>query len=182
MHVTVTFRHMEATEPLRTYAEEKTDRLAKYLSEPIEVHWVLTVEKIRHLADATIIGSGVSIKAQGDTADMYSAIDMAIEKLETQVRKHKEKIKAHKPLNHAEPSSIRYTVPAAEGAGAEGSAPRIVKKENQFAKPMSVDEAAMQLSIAGTDFLVFTDSTTSNISVLYRLGNGDLGLIETQAR
>ena len=57
-----------------------------------------------------------------------------------------------------------------------------MKKENQFAKPMSVDEAAMQMSIAGTDFLVFMDSTTSNISVLYKLGNGDYGLIETQAR
>ena len=183
MHVTVTFRHMEATEPLRTYAEEKTERLAKYLTEPIEVHWVLTVEKIRHLADANIIGSGVSIKAQGDTQDMYSAIDMAIEKLETQVRKHKEKVKAHKPLNHTEPSSIRYpAAPAGEGEPAEGGAPRIVKKENQFAKPMSVDEAAMQMSIAGTDFLVFMESTTSNISVLYRLGNGDYGLIETQAR
>lgn len=182
MHVTVTFRHMEATEPLRRYAEEKTDRLAKYLAEPIEVHWVLTVEKIRHIADATIIGSGVSIKAQGDTPDMYSAIDTAIEKLETQVRKHKEKVKAHKPQNHAEPASIRYTATAGEGAAPEGGAPRIVKKENQFAKPMSVEEAAMQMGIAETDFLVFTDSTTSNISVLYRLGNGDLGLIETQAR
>lgn len=182
MHVTVTFRHMEATEPLRTYAEEKTDRLAKYLAEPIEVHWVLTVEKIRHIADATIIGSGVSIKAQADTQDMYSAIDTAIEKLETQVRKHKEKVKAHKPQNHAEPASIRYAEPAAEGAAVEGGAPRIVKKENQFAKPMSLDEAAMQMGIAATDFLVFTDSSTSNISVLYRLGNGDYGLIETVAK
>jgi len=182
MHVTVTFRHMEATEPLRTYAEEKTARLEKYLQDPIEVHWVLTVEKIRHIADVTIIGSGISIKAQADTADMYSAIDTASEKLEAQVRKHKEKVKAHKPQNHAEPASIRFAEPSSEGTAVEGVAPRIVKKENLFAKPMSVDEAAMQMGIANTDFLVFTDSTTSNISVLYRLGNGDLGLIETQAR
>ncbi len=180
MHVTVTFRHMETSEPLKSYAEEKTERLAKYLVEPVEVHWVLAVEKIRHIADATIVGNGVTIKAQGDTQDMYSAIDTAIEKLEKQVRKHKEKLKTHKPQNHAEPSSIRYNVPPVEGAPGEG--PRIVKKENQFAKPMSIEEAAMQMDVVGNDFLVFTDSSSNNISVIYRLAGGDYGLIETQAK
>ena len=180
MHVTVTFRHIEKSEPLRNYAEEKTERLVKYLAEPIEVHWVLTVEKIRHIADATVTGS-ITIKAQGDTQDMYSAIDMVIEKLEKQVRKHKEKVKDHKPQSYNEPASIRYNVPAVEGAPVSGR-PRIVKKENRFAKPMSVDEAAMQMDVVDNDFLVFTDSATNNISVLYRLDNGDYGLIETLAR
>ena len=79
MHVSVTFRHMESSEPLKTYAKEKTERLAKYLAEPVEIHWVLSVEKIRHIADATITANGVNIKAQGDTQDMYSAIDMVID-------------------------------------------------------------------------------------------------------
>ncbi|MFQ5735731.1 MAG: ribosome hibernation-promoting factor, HPF/YfiA family [Thermodesulfobacteriota bacterium] len=179
MQVNVTFRHIETSEPLRSYAEEKTARLAKYLAEPVEVHWVLTVEKIRHIADATVVGNGVTIKAQADTQDMYSAIDTVIEKLEKQVRKHKEKVKAHKPQSASEPASIRYSVPPAQPAAGR---PRIVKKENQFAKPMSIDEAAMQMDVVGNDFLVFTDSSSNNISVLYRLGNGDYGLIETQAR
>ncbi len=178
MQVNVTFRHMESSEALRKYAEEKTERLSKYLFEPIEVHWVLEIEKIRHIADATVTANGVTIKAQEDTQDMYAAIDAVIDKLENQVRKHKERSKDHKP-HSSEPQSIRYA------AGAEGTASRqarIVKKENQFVKPMSVEEAAMQMEMAGNDFLVFTNSATSVINVIYRLANGDLGLIEANTR
>lgn len=176
MHVTVTFRHMESSDALKTYAEEKTQRLSKYLVEPIEVHWVLSVEKIRHNADATIVANGISVKATEATQDMYSAIDMVMDKLEKQVRKHKEKIKDHKPHN-SQGASIKY-------AGEEGASvrvPRIVKKENQFLKPMSVEEAAMQLDLGG-DFLVFTDSSLSNVSVIYRLEDGDFGLIEARTK
>lgn len=179
MQVSVTFRHIDSSDALKSYAEEKTERIAKYLIEPSEVHWVLSVEKIRHIADVTIVTSGVTIKAQGDTPDMYSAIDIALDKLEQQVRKHKEKLKDHKPHN-LESSSIRYGAsPVAESA-ARG--PRIVKKENQFLKPMSVEEAILQIDLAGNGFLVFTDSSTGNVKVIYRLGNGDYGLIETQTR
>ncbi|MBI5642443.1 MAG: ribosome-associated translation inhibitor RaiA [Deltaproteobacteria bacterium] len=179
MRVTVTFRHMESSEALKSYAIEKTDRLSKYLFEPIEVHWVLSVEKIRHKADANIVANGVTIKAVEDTQDMYAAIDMVIEKLEKQVIKHKEKVKDHKPHN-AEASSIRFSGSAAETVA--GERPRIVKKENQFAKPMSVEEAAMQMEVIDNDFLVFTDSITSNINVIYRLEDGDYGLIETRTK
>ncbi|MBI1911852.1 MAG: ribosome-associated translation inhibitor RaiA [Deltaproteobacteria bacterium] len=171
MNITVTFRHMDSSEALRKYAEEKTERLAKYLVEPIEVHWVLSVEKIRQIADITVTANGVTLKGQGDTSDLYAAIDMGIDKVENQVRKHKEKVKDHHN------SSIRYGAAPAEAA--PGIRPRIVKKENVFLKPMSVEEAALQMDIAKTDFLVFTDSNTSNINVIYRLQDGDYGLIET---
>ena len=176
MRVTVTFRHMESSEPLRKYAEEKTDRLAKYFFEPIEVHWVLSVEKIRHIADCTIVASGVTTKAHGDTQDMYSAIDMAIDKLEAQAKKHKEKTKEHKA--HSPNASIRYITPGPEGA----ARPKVVKKENQFLKPMSVEEAAMQMDVVDKAFLVFTDSVTSSVNVIYRLEDGAYGLIETTVK
>lgn len=179
MHVSVTFRHMESSEPLKTYAKEKTERLAKYLAEPVEIHWVLSVEKIRHIADATVTANGVTIKAQGDTQDMYSAIDMVIDKLLGQAMKHKDRVKEHK--QNGEQVSIRYTAAEeATAAGAPGK-PRITKKENQFVKPMSVEEASMQMEVTPGDFLVFTDSSTGNTSVLYRLKDGGFGLIETSA-
>ncbi|MBI5888249.1 MAG: ribosome-associated translation inhibitor RaiA [Deltaproteobacteria bacterium] len=184
MHITVTFRHMDSSDALRVYAEEKTERFQKYLSEPIEVHWVLSVEKIRHMADATIAGSGVTIKAAEATGDMYSAIDAVLDKLEQQVRKHKEKIKDHKPHTD-EPAGKRFTQTAGSASQAsplKGPSPRIVKKENQFLKPMSVDEAAMQMDIGKNGFLVFTDSATSNVSVIYRTEGGDYGLIESRAK
>ena len=95
MQVIVTFRHVDSSAPLKDYATEKSERLAKYLQEPVEVHWVLSVEKIRHTADATVVANGVKIKAHEVTGDLYSAIDAVSGKLEKQLKKHKEKLKDH---------------------------------------------------------------------------------------
>ncbi|CAG0995453.1 Ribosome hibernation promotion factor [Anaerolineae bacterium] len=176
MHVSVTFRHMDSSEPLKLYAEEKSERIGKYLSEPVEIHWVLSIEKIRHIADATVTANGVTIKAQGDTQDMYAAIDIVLDKLLGQAMKHKERVKEHK--QNGEPVSIRYSAAEGAPAGAAGK-PRVTKKENQFVKPMSVEEASMQMDVTSGDFLVFTDSSTGNTSVIYRLKDGGYGLIET---
>ncbi len=109
MHITVTFRHLDASDALKEHTEEKSERLRKYLVEPIEIHWVLSVEKFRHIADVTIVAGGVSLKAQEETEDMYSAIDLASSKIEKQVRKYKERRKDHK--SHENASSIRYESP-----------------------------------------------------------------------
>ena len=176
MHVSVTFRHMDSSEPLKIYAEEKSERLSKYLAEPVEIHWVLSIEKIRHIADATVTANGANIKAQADTQDMYAAIDIVLDKILGQAMKHKDRVKEHK--QNGEPVSIRYA--AAEGAeAAVAVTPRITKKENQFVKPMSVEEASMQMEVSEGDFLVFTDSSTGNTSVMYRRKDGGFGLIET---
>ncbi|MBI5599319.1 MAG: ribosome-associated translation inhibitor RaiA [Deltaproteobacteria bacterium] len=178
MQVSVTFRHMDSSEALKNYAGQKSERLGKYLVSPAEVHWVLSVEKIRHIAEATIVAKNLSIKAKTSTQEMYSAIDMALDKLEKQVRKHKEKVKNHKAAGAAPAAG---DVQAA-ATGEQKKTPRIVETENLFAKPMSLEEAAMQMEMDERDFLVFTDSATSNINVLYRRGDGDLGLIEARTK
>ncbi len=180
MHVTVTFRHLDSSDALRKYAGEKTERLQKYLFEPIEVHWVLSVEKIRHTADASIVAAGATIRAAESTGDMYSAIDAVLDKLEIQVRKHKEKVKDHKPYSN-EPAIVRFGA-AANALEAAPERSRIVKKENQFLKPMSTEEAALQMDMQKSGFLVFTDSATSNVNVIYRTEEGDYGLIEARAK
>ena len=175
MQVTVTFRHMESSDALRKYAEEKSERLTKFLNEPVEIHWVLSVEKIRHIADTTVVANGATIKAQSNTQDMYSSIDTVMDKLEKQVRKHKEKTKDHKSVS----ANVKYAEGAAAGAPVRS---RIVKTVNQFLKPMSVEEAAEQMDVVSNDFLVFTDSVTSNVNVIYRLDDGEYGLIETRIK
>ena len=177
MQVTVTFRHMDSTEALRSYAEEKSERFAKYLVEPAEIHWFLSVEKIRHTAEATIAAKDVSIKACEVAEDMYSAIDMALEKLEKQVRKHKEKVKNHK-LGDTEATMY----PPADVYKGEPQPPRIIETEKYVREAMSVDEATLQLGVSKGNFLVFTDSATSRINVLYRRGDGDFGLIDARVK
>lgn len=176
MQVTVTFRHMESSDAVRDYAAEKTRRVEKYLTEPIDVHWILSVEKIRHIADVTITANSITIRGEEQTEDMYSAIDLVMNKLEKQMRKYKEKIKSHKPRSTS-PVSARLNVIEGEGEG-ENFQPRIIRTENYSIKPMSLEEAVMQIDLLNNNFLVFTDIKSDNINVLYRRKDGNYGLIE----
>ncbi|MFQ5428319.1 MAG: ribosome hibernation-promoting factor, HPF/YfiA family [Thermodesulfobacteriota bacterium] len=178
--MSVTFRHMDSSDALRKYAGEKSERISKFLSEPVEIHWVLSVEKIRHIADAVVTANGVTIKAQEATEDMYSAIDNVIDKLHIQVKKHKDRVKGHKSGESG--AKFGAETLADLEAASEAAPLRIIKRENQFIKPMSVEEAAMQLDVADSEFLIFTDHNTSNVSVIYKKKDGDYGLIETSTR
>ena len=86
MQVLVTFRHIDATEPLRQYAEHKVARVYKLMRRPIEAHVVLSVTKRRHMAEITLSGEHMHVNAAEETGDLYSAIDLAMDKIERQIR------------------------------------------------------------------------------------------------
>ena len=175
MDITVTFRHLESTDALRDYAREKVSRIKKYVGTPADVAVVLSLEKHRHQAEITLNTNGITVNAKDVTEDMYAAIDLAVDKLERQVKKHKEKIKDHKPGER----TARYNSASSEPAvPAQGE--RIIKTESIFIKPMSVDEAIMQIDVMNNDFLVFTNAQTQKVNVLYRRRDGNLGLIEPE--
>jgi putative sigma-54 modulation protein len=175
MDITVTFRHLESTDALRDYAREKVSRIKKYVGTPADVAVVLSLEKHRHQAEITLNTNGITVNAKDVTEDMYAAIDLAVDKLERQVKKHKEKIKDHKPGER----TARYNIVSSEPVlPAKGE--RIIKTESIFIKPMSVDEAIMQIDVMNNDFLVFTNAQTQKVNVLYRRRDGYLGLIEPE--
>lgn len=179
MQITTTFRHMESSEPLKAYAQEKLDKVQKYIDEPIVAQVFLTVEKIRHIAEITITAKGITIKASEETNDMYAALDAVTDKIERQLRRYKERIKAHKPGNDSTDRRVKKTILAAESI--EQSQEPVIIKSNTFSiKPMSVEEAVMQMDLLNKDFLVFTDSSTEDINVIYRRKDGNFGLIEPQ--
>lgn len=95
MKVSITFRHMEATDAIRAYVDSHLSRLERYLIKPIEIHVILSVEKYRQRAE--IIALEQHFKAQADeiSDDLYVSIDSAIDKVEKQIKKHKEKIQEH---------------------------------------------------------------------------------------
>jgi len=176
MDITVTFRHMEAIESLKTYAEEKVSKINKYLDFPIEAHIVLTVEKFRHMADVTLSVNGVRIKGVEETGDMYSAIDQVMDKIEKQVKKYRSKIRSRssESIKGEETLVIEET----EGARALNLEGPVIETEKIVAKPMDPEEAAMQLAISLQDFLVFRNSKSREINVIYKRKDGNLGLIE----
>ncbi len=178
MQVTVTFRHMETSEALKAYADEKLDRLKKYIDEPIVAQVYLTVEKkIRHITEISLTAKGVTIKAAEATHDMYAAIDAVVDKLERQVKRYKERIKAHKPSDHSG-RTAKKTIVEAESIEAQQEHV-VIRTETISVKPMSVDEAVMQMDLMHKDFLVFTNANNDDINVIYRRKDGNFGLIES---
>lgn len=178
MNITTTFRHMEQSEALKTYAEEKLERVKKYIDGPISVQVYFTVEKIRHIAEIVINARGINTKASEATNDMYAAVDAVIDKIERQLRRYKERLKAHKP-EEAGGRVLSKQIFQAESIETSNE-PVVITTKTETAKPMLVDEAVMQMDLLHKDFLVFTDAVSGDISVIYRRKDGNFGLIAPQ--
>ncbi len=178
MQLSVTFRHLEPSDALKTYVQDRTSRLTKYIDRPLESQVTLTVQKFRQIADVVINADGIRIAGQEAHEDMYAAIDLVMDKIERQVKKYKGKIKKHKPSQGKE-ITWRRDIYEQESFD-DDREPVVVRTENYFVKPMSVDEAAMQMDLSQQEFLVFNNASTQTVNVLYRRKDGNYGLIVPQ--
>lgn len=95
MKIDLTFKHMDATEALKNHVNEKSERLKKFVSEQTQCQWVFFVEADLHVAELHVVGPHIDFFAQSKTGDLYQSIDEAVDKLEKQLRKHKEIVKDH---------------------------------------------------------------------------------------
>lgn len=181
MQISVTFKNIDPSDHLKSYVQNKLNKLDKLLDSPAEANVVLSVEKIRHIAEIKIIGGKLSINCREKTGDMYSSIDMALDKLEKQIKKNKQKIRNHRIGNRSELLE-RQTLPEDMSSNPlnESSEPQIRVQNIDF-KPMDVDEASMQMDLVEDNFIVFTNSRTDRVNVLYRRKDGDLGLIQPRS-
>ena len=170
MQLDITFKNIHSSDALKDYASKRFSKLAKYIDRPTEVHVVLSVEKRRHKADITVNADGVTINAVEITEDMYSAIDMVMDKLERQIKKHKEQLQDKKGQAKA----------VFEGVAAERAEdkPRIIHEKDYFVKPMSVEEAILQMDMATNDFIIFQNTDSNQINLIYKRQDGDIGLVE----
>ncbi len=200
MHLSFTFRSLEANDSLKEYAREKLERIHKYFPEPIKVHVVFSQQRgYLYAADVQItLHNGLMVKGLEANEDYYSAIDLVVAKIERQLRKYKDRIRDHKPAAGPERSfthrvfmdetalGTEGTEPAPPLTKAEPSAPsavsprpRIIKEEKFVAQPMSVEEAIMRMNLLHESFLCFNNVETHGINVVYRRDDGTYGLIET---
>ena len=171
MQLDITFKNIDSSDALKDYASKKLSKIDKYIERPSDLHVVLSVERRRHQADMTLNADGVMINAVETTEDMYSAIDMVVDKLERQIKKHKEKVQGKKGQAKV------YFEGTGAVAGEEGS-PRIVHEKDYFVKPMSVEEAALQIDMTSKDFIIFQNTDSNQINLIYKRQDGDLGLVE----
>lgn len=174
MQTSVTFKNLDSSDTLRSYVQEKLDRFDRLLDNPAEANVVLSVEKFRHMAEINISGDRLTINGKEETIDMYSAIDMVLDKLEKQIKKSKQKIRERRGGAKARNRDIL----AQETNLPEEESERQIKIKNIEYKPMHVEEAALQMDLLDDNFLVFTNARSDQVNVLYRRKDGHYGLIQ----
>ncbi len=180
--VECTGRNLEVTESLRELAEERTHRLERHLGGPASVRVVLSHEKHRFGVEIIATYRRRRWKAQEETADPRAALALAFEKIDAQAKRDSEKRRDRKHRGGLAPArklSAAPAEPGGNGSGQRAGDRRIVRSGQQRlpAKPMSVEEAAMRIESSRQEFMVFRDSGSERISVLYRRRDGDFGLI-----
>ena len=173
MNIVINGRHMEITDALKSYASDKVSKVEKYLPEGTEAVVTLEVEKFRHKAEVLIKVNGILIQAHEETEEMYSSIDKVMDKVGRQVRKYKEKLKGHK--GRGEELVLPETGVEVERI------PEIIKIKRFDMKPMTPEEAVMQMELLDKDFFVFSNASTGHVSVIYKRKDGNVGLIEPVA-
>lgn len=177
MRITVSGKNIEVTPALRNNVERKLLKLEKFFNPDVEAHATLSVQKNRQIIEITIPFNGVILRGEEANDDMYASIDLVVDKLERQVRKQKTKLE-----RRMHEGSLRFqSIPAYEPADQEDVIESKIVKTKRFAfKPMSPEEAVLQMELLGHSFFVFEDDKDGNINVVYKRKDGDYGLIEPE--
>ena len=181
MRLQVKGKNMEVSPSIRMYAEEKIGKLSRQLADPTSVEVELAVEKnpsiaASHVAEATIWTKGPTLRARESSSDMKASIDQLVDKLERQVKRYREK-RREEPRRQARANGNAPEPGIPVQAGDDGE-PWIVKTKQFPVKPMTPDEAVLQLELVGHDFFVFRNADSDEVNVVYRRRAGDYGLIE----
>jgi putative sigma-54 modulation protein len=173
MQTDITFKNIDSSDALKDYAFKRLSKMDKYIDRTAEAHVVLSVEKRRHKADVTLTADGAVINAVEITEDLYSAIDMVMDKLERQIKKHKEKLQAKKTQSKIPPL-------AAASPGSKKPKPRLIYEKNYAVNPMSVEEALELIEEAPERFVIFQNTESKQLNLIYKRQDGKLALVEPQ--
>ncbi len=185
MNIHIRGEHMAVTEALREYATRKIGKLERYFERPLDtdVHVTLSVVRELHSIEVTIPIPGLLLRGEERSEDMYASIDLVMEKLEQQIRKHKSKL-TRKTRHNSEQRAVFKEVSVApivavlDEEDADEDDYDVVKTKRFQFKPMDIDEAILQMNLVGHNFYVFANSDTAKVSVVYKRNDGRYGLIE----
>jgi len=180
MTVDITGRHIEITEPIRKFTTDRLERLRPIIDEVMEAHFILTVEKHqRHIAECNIKTRHDFHHGTEESTDMYTSIAAVLDNIEKQILRSKQKKVTRK--RRGEHLGI-VAASAAEAETAIGQKlPRIIKTHEVAAKPLSIDDAALEVDEAANGFLVFRNADTQRLNVVYKRKDGNIGWIEPEA-
>lgn len=177
MNIEYVGRHFELNDEIRRYAENKLSKVTKFLDEPVETRIILTQEKHRQIADVHVAHRHGVLQAEEETEEMLDAINAAIDKIEKQARRGRQKFyDRRRRADRQNGENWPVDVLDAQTVGS-GEKPRIIKSTELEIRPMSLDEAATELEGSKNDFVVFLDASTEMLNVLYKRKDENYGLI-----
>ena len=177
MQTIVTFKKIDPSSSLKSYVQKKLDKFDKILDSPAEAYVVLSVEKIRHIAEITLTCDRLKIHAKENSESMYSSIDALMDKVKSQIKKNKEKIKRHMSRNKQSIKNESIELGFPEGFSDNLTTDQIIIETIDY-KPMDIEDAVIELHSGKQSFFVFNNARTEQLNVLYRHNNGKLGLIQ----
>ena len=177
MKLTITARNMVVTPAITKRIEKKTETMGRYLWPETEMQIKLEKEKNRRVAEITVpMGKNVILRSEASADDnLFLAIDKALAKMERQIRKHRTKL--GKNLREEIPDVPEYI----EEDQAEETERKLVKRKTFPVRPMSVEDAMIEMELLGHSFFAFVNIDTEQTNVLYLRKDGDLGLLEPEA-
>ena len=172
MKVNIHGKNIRISNYLRDLVEKKLSKLDRFFPEDAEAQVKLNVEKTRHICEISIPFASISIRAKDVSGDMYASIDAVVEKLEKQVVHYRTKMEKR----HRQPAQLTPLTEA--DVPAEDAERQIVRTKTFDLKPMSVEEAALQMQALDHNFFVFLNDAGDQVNVLYLRDDGNLGLIQ----
>lgn len=190
-------RHVLVTESMKDYAFEKLAKLERFSPRLIDITVSMDIQKFLHRVDLVIQFNNLIIKSQGATDDMYASIDIAIDKLQNQIRKYKDKIQNHhlqslnavdmkvnviRPTNEDELNEVNGDIEEENLKHLidQYRPHQVVSKETMPLKTLSLDEAIMKLELSGDVFLIYKSEEDQKLKVMYKRKDGNFGVVEPE--
>lgn len=179
MRVSVIAKNTTVTPALKDMIEKKLSKVKRYFNPDVEARATLSVQKNKQKVEVIIPFNGILLRAEEATDDMYKSIDLVVNKLERQIRKQRTKLirKNHESLRYSQIDEVAFEE---DGERMEEENGKVVKTKRFGIKPMSLEEAILQMELIGHNFFVFQDFDENKINVLYKRKDGDYGLLEPE--
>lgn len=175
MKIIVSGKNFEVTEALKNRVVNKIGKLSKFFNPDTEAHITMSVEKNRQIVEVTIPFNGIVIRGEAQEDDMYASIDKVVDIVEKQILKNKTRLE--KKLREG---AFRFDNEPAYNDIPEEKEFRVVRSKKFAIKPMTVEEAILQMNLLGHEFFVFSNADTKEVNVVYKRKDGNYGLIEPE--
>lgn len=175
MKVSVRGKNLEVTAALREYIEKRLEKLSRYFETPVTVQVVLSLEKEERKVEVTCFVESVVLRGVESHLDMYAAIDLVVDKIVRQIHKHKTRL----AKRFRKETGFHVDVTPVEAIPEEKEL-EVVRRKNFTVRPMSVEEAILQMNLLEHDFFMFFNEDTEIMNVVYRRHDGKYGLLEPE--